>query len=111
VPGLDDLTRTHAQFQAAGAELLVVFPVSPELSQEVVKQLELPYPIYADEHRQLFAAYETRFSSGAPLPAWVVVDADGVIRYIWRATEGGLLDHYPESAEILSELRALEPTR
>lgn len=111
VPGLDDLVRTHGEFAAAGAELLVVFPVSHQLAVHVVETLELPYPLYSDEDRVLYSAYETRFSSGAPLPAWVVVDAAGVIRFVWRATEGGLLDPYPEAAEILTELRQLQDAR
>jgi peroxiredoxin len=111
VPGLDELTRTHGDFTAAGCELVVVFPVSAAHATEVVDALELPYPVYSDESRLLFTAYETRFSAGAPLPAWVVVDGDGVIRFVWRATEGGLYDKYPESAEILAELRKLREGR
>lgn len=111
VPGLDDLVSTHGDFAAAGAELLVVFPVSHRLATHVVEALELPYPLYSDEDRALYTAYETRFSSGAPLPAWIVVDADGVIRFVWRATQGGLLDAYPEAAEILAELRRLQDAR
>jgi peroxiredoxin len=73
----------------------------------LVESLELPYPLYADEERHLFKAFETGFSAGPPLPAWVVVDTDGVIRYLWRATEGGLYAKYPESAEIVAVLRGL----
>jgi peroxiredoxin len=73
----------------------------------LVQSLELPYPLYADEERRLFKAFETGFSAGPPLPAWVVVDTDGVIWYLWRATEGGLYAKYPESAEIVAVLRGL----
>jgi len=73
----------------------------------VVASLELPYPLYSDEDYDLFTAFETRFSAGPPLPAWVIIDATGVIRYIWRATEGGLFDHYPEGPEIVAEIEGL----
>jgi peroxiredoxin len=89
--------------------LLVVFPISAELTSIVVDSLELPYPLYADEDYTLFRQYETRFSAGPPLPAWIVVDVNGVIRYLWRATEGGLFDHYPEGDEIVEEIRRLGP--
>lgn len=107
IPGLDDLTRTHEEFEALGAELLVVFPVKPEQATAVVDELGLPYPVYADNDWILFNQYETRFSAGPPLPAWVVVDVDGIIRYLWRATEGGLYDTYPEGPEILAQLAPL----
>lgn len=86
----------------------MVFPISHELTKVVVDTLDLPYAIYSDEDRELFTAYETRFSAGAPLPAWIVGDTDGVIRFLWRATEGGLFDHYPEGPEILAVLREIQ---
>ena len=84
-----------------------MFPVSPELTTVIVESLELPYRLYADEDYELFRVYETRFSAGPPLPAWVVIDTDGVIRYLWRATEGGLYDAYPEGPEVLAAIQAM----
>jgi peroxiredoxin len=107
VPGLDELTRTYGDFAAMGAELLVVFPVTAEHTKILVKNLELPYPLYADEEMRLYKEFETGYSGGVPLPAWVVGDADGVIQFLWRATEGGLYDHYVETPEILEVLRAI----
>lgn len=107
VPGLDELTRTYKDFEAMGAELMVVFPISHELTKDVVANLDLPYPIYSDEDWTLFKAYDTGFSAGPPLPAWVIGDVDGVIRFVWRAAGGGLFAHYPESAEILAELKVI----
>ena len=46
--------------------------------------------------------------AGVPLPAWIVCDRGGVIQFLWRATEGGLFDHYAESSEILDVLRVLQ---
>jgi hypothetical protein len=37
-----------------------------------------------------------------------VGDTDGVIRFLWRATEGGLFAHYPEGPEILDALREIQ---
>lgn len=107
VPGLDELTRTHGEFAALGAELIVVFPVTPEHTRILVKNLELPYTLYADEDMTLYKEFETGYSGGIPLPAWVVGDAEGVIQFLWRATEGGLYDHYVETPEILEVLRAI----
>lgn len=84
-----------------------MFPVDRDLTDVIVDQLELPYPIYADPDYSLFAEYQTRFSAGPPLPAWIVIDADGVIRYVWRATEGGLRDEYPEGDAIVAVIEAL----
>lgn len=107
VPGLDELTKTYGDFEAMGAQLLVVFPISHELTKDVVVNLELPYPIFSDEDWTLFKAYDTGFSAGPPLPAWVIGDANGIVRFVWRAADGGLFDHYPESTEILAELKAI----
>jgi peroxiredoxin len=107
VPGLDELTRTYEDFEVMGVELMVVFPVSHELTKDVVDNLDLPYPIYSDEDWTLFKAYDTGFSAGPPLPAWVIGDIDGIIRFLWRAADGGLFDHYPESSEILAELKVI----
>jgi len=87
----------------------VVFPVTPAQATDVAQALDLPYPIYADEDRALFSAYETRFAAGAPIPAWIVGDADGTIRFLWRGTEGPAWTDYPEGAEILEVLRGLPP--
>jgi peroxiredoxin len=108
VPGLDELTRSYSEFEALGAKLIVVFPVTHEHTKILVENLELPFPLYSDEAMSLFKEYETGYSGGIPLPAWVVGDADGVIQFIFRATEVGLYDHYAESAEILDVLRALQ---
>ena len=86
----------------------MVFPISHELTKVVVDSLDLPYPIYADEDRLLFSAYETRFAAGAPIPAWVVGDAEGTIRFLWRGTEGPAWTNYPEGPEILAVLRDLQ---
>jgi peroxiredoxin len=108
VPGLDELTRTSSDFEAVGAKLIVVFPVTHEHTKILVDTLELPYPLYSDEGMTLFKAYETGYSGGVPLPAWVVANGEGVIQFLWRATEGGLYDHYAESSEILDVLRVIQ---
>jgi peroxiredoxin len=108
VPGLDDLTRTSGDFDALGAKLIVVFPVTHEQTKVLVDTLELPYPIYSDEEMTLYKEFETGYSGGIPLPAWVVADREGVIRFLWRATEGGLYDHYAESSEVLDVLRVIQ---
>jgi len=86
----------------------VVFPVTLAQAKDVVEALDLPYPIYADEARALFSAYETRFAAGAPIPAWIVGDAEGTIRFLWRGIEGPAWTNYPEGAEILEVLRGLQ---
>jgi peroxiredoxin len=107
VPGLDELTRTHDEFAKLGAQLLVVFPVTHEQTELLVENLGLPYHLYSDENMALYRAFETGYSGGVPLPAWIVGDDKGIIQFLWRATEGGLYDHYVETTEILQVLRAL----
>lgn len=84
-----------------------MFPCAPELTDVIVETLDLPYRVYADPDRHLYTAYQTRFSAGAPLPAWIIIDPDGIIRFLWRATGGGLYDHYPEGQEILDQIRQI----
>ena len=108
VPGLDELTRTSGEFDALGAKLIVVFPVTHAQTEILVDTLELPYALYSDENMDMFKEYETGYSGGIPLPAWIVADGDGVIQFLWRATDVGLLDHYAESSEILDVLRVMQ---
>jgi hypothetical protein len=84
-----------------------VFPTTPDLCDVIVDTLDLPYPIYGDPDRDLYTAFQTRFSAGAPLPAWIVADGTGEIRFLWRATGGGLFGHYPEGDEILDQIREI----
>jgi peroxiredoxin len=87
--------------------LVVTLTVTVEQANDVVDSLELPYPIYADPSWELNKAYETGFVMGAPMPAWVVIDGEGTIRYLWRAHDQAMGTNYPEADQILAELRRL----
>lgn len=108
VPGLDELTTTYSAFDDAGVELIVVLPITPAQTEMLADALDLPYPLYSDEERTLYKAFETGDNVGSPLPAWVVGDRDGVVRFLWRAADHGYDTRYVESAEILEVVQRLD---
>lgn len=106
MPGLDDLVHMHTAFADAGIKLMVVVPSALPHAQDIVEVLGLPYPLYTDPDYALFTAFGTGFVCGPPMPAWVVVDGAGVVRYFWSAVTalkaaGQFLPHYPEGDEVL----------
>jgi hypothetical protein len=80
--------------------------INERQANDVVDNLGRQYPIYTDEDWSLFHAFETGYFAGPPLPAWVVVDAKGVVRYVWRARDGNSTE-YVEADDIVARLREL----
>ena len=108
MPGLDDLIHKQAEFDALGVKLLVVVTSPAPLAKQMVEVIGLPYPLWSDPDYRLFAEFQTGYVAGPPMPAWVVGDADGTIRYVWRvgSTTGGLAS-YEEADDILAEIRKM----
>jgi peroxiredoxin Q/BCP len=114
-PGLNDLIRTQKAFEELGARFLVVFASSQAQVGQVAETLNVPYPIYADPDWDLFKAYQTGYTLGGPTRGWVVVDGEGVIRFIWRLPLERNADMmkvilstpYVEADRILEEIKSL----
>jgi peroxiredoxin len=101
------LGRLYPQFQAAGAEVLVILGDSVERTKRYSAALNAPFPILADPSQ---AAYH-RFGLDKALliiqrTASVVVDRTGRIRYLKRATNP--TTWLQESQELLQVVQRLD---
>jgi peroxiredoxin len=85
--GLDDLRRTtYATCVERGIRLVVVVPTTVNEARHLVQAWALPFPLYADPECGLFDAFDCGYL-GPPLHGWIVLDADTVIRYVFRTIQ------------------------
>jgi peroxiredoxin len=104
MPGLADLIQKQGAFDERGVKPIVVVTNPLRQAQEMVEIVGLPYPLYSDPEYQLFGAFQTGWAAGPPMPAWVVVDGEGTIRYVWRLASTGDIGSYIEAEGILAEI-------
>lgn len=91
-----------------GTEVLVILGGRQKLAARYARMLDLPFPVLADRDRQLYHLFDL---SKAVLviqrTASVVIDRDGVIRYLKRATNPMVwLQESPELLEFVREMEA-----
>lgn len=88
---------------------MVVTPASLDLAQAMAETLGTSYPWYAGSGYDLWESLGVGFIGGPPMPAWIIVDGDGVIRYFWSSTfskdKNLTATGYPEGQVILDEAR------
>ncbi len=81
------LGRLYEDFQAAGAEILIVLGDTPERARAYAESLKVPFPVLADPDRAVYHRYGLEKTLGViQRTASVVVDRDGIVRYVKRAT-------------------------
>jgi peroxiredoxin len=100
------LGRLYPQIQAAGGDVLVILGASPEQAARYGASLHVPFPILADPTEGVYH----RFGLHKALlliqrTASVVVDRNGIIRYLKRATNPGTW--LQESQELLQVVQQL----
>ncbi len=100
------LGRLYKDFQAAGADVIVILGDTPDRAHHYAESLHTPFPVLADPERDVYI----RFGLEKALlviqrTASLVVDRHGVIRYIKRATNP--MTWLQESRELLEAARAL----
>lgn len=100
------LGRLYPEIQAAGADVLVILGDSPERAARYGVSLHVPFPILADPTEAVYH----RFGLHKAMlliqrTASVVVDRDGRIRYLKRATNPGTW--LQESRELVQVVRQL----
>lgn len=83
-PHLVALQEAHGLIQQAGAELLLITSTDPLQSQQVIQDLGLTMAVLSDPQGQVFRQYGTGQALGAPLPAQLVLDRFGRIRFWHR---------------------------
>ncbi len=95
------LGRLYKDFQAAGAEILVILGDTPERVRSYAQLLKTPFPVLADPDRAIYHSYDLEKAFVLiQRTASVVVDRHGVIQYIKRATNPMLW--LQESGELLN---------
>lgn len=80
-PHIEALNDAYEQFQARGAELLMITSTDASQSKQVVADLGLKMPLLSNPSCEVFHAYQTGQALGAPLPAQFVLDRQGRLRY------------------------------
>lgn len=103
-PHIQDLRTRYQDISDRDAELLMISSTDPVQSQEVVEQLDLPYPFLYDPDCAVFRRYGLGQALGAPLPGQFIIDREGkiVFRHLFSFT-----DSNAETDTILKELDKL----
>jgi peroxiredoxin len=90
-----------------GTEVLVVLGGRQKLAARYARNLDLPFPVLADRDREIYHLFDL---SKAVLviqrTASVVIDQEGVIRYLKRATNP--MTWLQESPELLEFVRQMQ---
>lgn len=101
------LGRLYPQFQAAGAEVLVILGDTLDRARRYAKILHSPFAVLADPDREVYRRFELEKTLLViQRTASVVVDRQGVIRYIKRATNP--MTWLQESQELLEFVHGLD---
>ncbi len=91
--------RLYEQFKAAGAEIIAILGDSPERAKEYAEQTGAGFPILCDPQREVYAAYELeKYFSLWQRTASLVIDRDGIVRYIKRTSN--VMTWLQESREL-----------
>jgi peroxiredoxin len=102
------LGRLYSEFQAANAEVLVILGDSLERAQSYAGLLHLPFAVLADPQRVVYHQFGLEKTLVViQRTASVVIDKNGIIRYLKRATNP--MQWLQESQEVLRAAQALAP--
>jgi peroxiredoxin len=100
------LGRLYPEFQAAGAEVLVILGDSPERATQYGASVRVPFPILADPAQAVYRRFGLdRAFLLIQRTASVVVDRNGTIQYLRRATNPQTW--LQESQELLQVVQRL----
>ena len=98
------LGRLNEQLVKEGAQVLIILGDTLEKARAYSDQLKLPFPVLSDREREIYHVFElTRNFIGIQRTASIIVDKDGVIRYIKRATNP--MTWLQESRELLEAIK------
>ena len=97
------LGRMNDEFVKAGAQILVILGDTLDLARRYAELLNLPFPVLSDPKRALYHRFELQKNFiGLQRTASIIVDQDGVIRYLKRSTNPMLW--LKESKELLQAI-------
>jgi peroxiredoxin len=93
----------NEQFVQKGAQVLVILGDSLERAKSYAESLKSPFPVLSDPEREVYHRYELEKSLiGIQHTAEVIVDGEGVIRYMKRALNP--MTWLQDSRELLEEV-------
>lgn len=100
------LVQLYPQFRSAGAEVLVILGERLDRARRYAEILNTPFPVLADLEREVYAQFGLEKSFLViQRTASVIVDRQGVIRYVKRATNPMTwLQDSSELVEIIKDL-------
>ena len=82
------LGRLNSDFEASNSQVLVILGDTLERAHGYGEALHLPFPVLSDPQRAVYHQYELgKTLRVIQQTASIVVDRDGVIRYLSRATD------------------------
>lgn len=97
------LGRKNDEFVSAGVQILVILGDTLEKAQRYTKELKLPFPVLSDPERNIYQRFElVKNFVGIQRTASVILDQNGVIRYIKRSTNP--IVWLQESRELLEAI-------
>jgi peroxiredoxin len=100
------LGRSYKEFQAADCEILLILGDSLKKAKRYVDILHLPFPVLADPERRVYHQYGLEKAMiFIQRTASVVMDLNGVIRYLKTATNP--MVWLQESHELLSFVKSM----
>lgn len=106
---IETFTQHYPEFAARGAEIVGISVDSPFALQAWAKQYGVPFPLVSDFNRRVIRRYGVSISrwglEGFADRAVFVLDAEGVVRWSWRAPDLGYL---PEPVEVLTHVDSME---
>lgn len=105
-PHLVALRDAYPLIQQAGADLLLITSTDPAQTHQVIRDLNLTMPVLSDARCQVFRQYGTGQALGAPLPAQIILDRYGRIRF-WH--QFSFLVPNAEPPRLLYALSTLPP--
>ena len=74
------------EFVKAGAQILIILGDTPDRARGYAETLKTPFPVLADPERDVYHRYELdKNFIGIQRTASVIVDPNGVIRYLKRS--------------------------
>ena len=80
------LGRMNNEFVKAGAQILIILGDTLERAHRYAESLKAPFPVLADPERSVYHRFELEKNFiGLQRTASVIVDQNGVIRYIKRS--------------------------
>lgn len=104
------LGQLYEQFRESGTEIIVILGEGMKKAREYAESIGLPFPILCDPDRAVYHLYELeKYFLLFQRTASLVVDKDGVVRYLKRTTVPNIW--LQESRELLGFILSLDEGR